>query len=92
MSWRTRFSLLRDDVRVIFQNDPAARNLAEVLLYPGLHAILLHRVAHALWVRRVPFIPRLISQIARFFTDRDPPRRADRPRPVHRPRDGSSDR
>ncbi len=68
MSWRTRLHILRDDVRVIFQNDPAARNLAEVLLYPGLHAILLHRLAHALWVRGVPFIPRLISQIARFVT------------------------
>ncbi len=60
--------VLRDDVRAIFRNDPAARNLAEVLLYPGLHAILLHRIAHALWRRRVPFIPRLISQIARFLT------------------------
>jgi serine O-acetyltransferase len=59
---------LRDDVRAIFRNDPAARNLAEVLLYPGLHAILLHRIAHALYRRRVPFLPRLISQIGRFFT------------------------
>jgi serine O-acetyltransferase len=57
-----------DDIRAIFRNDPAARNLAEVLLYPGLHAILLHRLAHALWRRRVPFIPRLISQISRFLT------------------------
>ncbi|HWQ13158.1 MAG TPA: serine O-acetyltransferase EpsC [Roseiflexaceae bacterium] len=60
--------VLRDDVRAIFQNDPAARNLAEVLLYPGLHAITLHRLAHALWRRRLPFIPRLISQIGRFLT------------------------
>lgn len=59
---------LRDDVRAIFRNDPAARNLAEVLLYPGLHAILFHRIAHWLWKRRVPFVPRLISQLARFFT------------------------
>lgn len=59
---------LRDDVRAIFRNDPAARNLAEVLLYPGLHAILFHRLAHWLWKRRVPFLPRLISQLARFFT------------------------
>ena len=42
--------------------------LAEVLLYPGLHAITLHRVAHALWTRRIPFIPRLISQFGRFLT------------------------
>lgn len=59
---------LRDDVRAIFRNDPAARNLAEVLLYPGLHAILLHRLAHALWRRNLPFVPRLISQLGRFFT------------------------
>ncbi|HMQ30175.1 MAG TPA: serine O-acetyltransferase [Chloroflexaceae bacterium] len=60
--------VLRDDVRAIFRNDPAARNLAEVLLYPGLHAILLHRLAHALWRRGLPFLPRLISQLARFVT------------------------
>src|SRR5215813_7776018 len=52
----------------ILRDDPAARNLAEVLLYPGLHAITLHRFAHALWARHVPFIPRLISQIGRFLT------------------------
>ena len=60
--------MLRDDVRAIFKNDPAATNIFEVLLYPGLHAIILHRIAHRLWVRRVPFTPRLISQIARFLT------------------------
>jgi serine O-acetyltransferase len=68
MSLRTQLQILRDDVRAIRWNDPAARNLAEVLLYPGLHALMLHRAAHALWVRRVPFIPRLISQLSRFFT------------------------
>ncbi|GIV90947.1 MAG: serine acetyltransferase [Chloroflexus sp.] len=60
--------VLRDDIRAIFRNDPAARNLAEVLLYPGLHAIILHRFAHALYRRKIPFIPRLISQISRFLT------------------------
>jgi serine O-acetyltransferase len=68
MSLRTQLQILRDDLRAIRSNDPAARNLAEVLLYPGLHALVLHRAAHALWVRRVPFIPRLISQLSRFFT------------------------
>lgn len=67
MSIATALRTLRDDVRAIFINDPAARNTAEVLLYPGLHAILAHRIAHALW-RRVPFVPRLISQLARFLT------------------------
>jgi serine O-acetyltransferase len=68
MSISSALCLLRDDVRAIFRNDPAARNLAEVLLYPGLHAIALHRLANALWRRSVPFIPRLISQWSRFLT------------------------
>lgn len=59
---------LRDDIHAIFINDPAARNLAEVLLYPGLHAILNHRLTHALWRRGVPVLPRLLSQIARALT------------------------
>ncbi|HNP71030.1 MAG TPA: serine O-acetyltransferase [Kouleothrix sp.] len=68
MALRAQLLALRDDVRAIFRNDPAARSLAEVLLYPGLHAITLHRFAHALWLRRVPFLPRLISQLGRFTT------------------------
>ncbi|NTV62873.1 MAG: serine O-acetyltransferase [Oscillochloris sp.] len=68
MSLSNALRTLRDDVRAIFRNDPAARNLAEVLLYPGLHAILLHRLAHALWQRKVPFLPRLLSQLSRFLT------------------------
>jgi serine O-acetyltransferase len=68
MSLQEQLTVLRDDVRAIIKNDPAARSLAEVLLYPGLHALVFHRLAHALWRRRVPFVPRLISQLARFFT------------------------
>lgn len=68
MSLANAFKTLRNDIRAIFINDPAARSLPEVLLYQGLHAIVLHRAAHALWVRRVPFFPRLISQINRFIT------------------------
>jgi len=68
MSLQIQLQFLRDDVRAIFRNDPAARNLAEVLLYPGLHAVTLHRLSHALWARHIPFIPRLISQIGRFLT------------------------
>jgi serine O-acetyltransferase len=68
MSLRQFVQILRDDLRAIYLNDPAARSLPEVLLYPGLHAILLHRLAHTLWVRGVPFLPRLISQIGRFLT------------------------
>ncbi len=68
MSLSTAICTLRDDIRAILINDPAARNLAEVLLYPGLHAIVLHRLAHALWHRGIPFMPRLISQFSRFLT------------------------
>lgn len=68
MASHNRLIVLRDDVRAIFKNDPAARNLAEVMLYPGLHAILLYRIAHEIWLLGVPFVPRLISQIARFLT------------------------
>lgn len=68
MSISIALKTLRDDIRAIFVNDPAARNLAEVLLYPGLHALLSHRLAHRLWRRGVPFVPRLISQTARLLT------------------------
>lgn len=68
MSLSTAIKTVRDDVRAIFANDPAARNLAEVLLYPGLHAIVFHRLSHALWRRGIPFLPRLLSQFARFLT------------------------
>jgi serine O-acetyltransferase len=60
--------VLLADIRAILRNDPAARNVFEVLLYPGLHAIILHRLAHRLWRAGIPFLPRLLSQIARFFT------------------------
>ncbi len=60
---------IRDDIRGIFEKDPAATNIVEVLLtYPGLHALTMHRVAHWLHVRGVPLIPRLISHISRFLT------------------------
>ncbi|MCG8353294.1 MAG: serine O-acetyltransferase [Chloroflexales bacterium] len=68
MSVTTALQTFRDDIRAIFINDPAACNIAEVLLYPGLHAITLHRLAHAVWSARMPFIPRLISQFARSLT------------------------
>ncbi|MBD2354158.1 serine O-acetyltransferase [Tolypothrix sp. FACHB-123] len=62
-------STLRTDFRIIFERDPAARNWLEVLFcYPGLQALLFHRMAHWLYVIGIPFIPRLISHIARFFT------------------------
>lgn len=64
------FQTLLADFRIIFDRDPAARNGLEVLCcYPGLHALMLHRLAHWLHLRQVPFVPRLISHLARFLTD-----------------------
>ncbi|WP_427162215.1 serine O-acetyltransferase [Aliinostoc sp. HNIBRCY26] len=62
-------STIRADFRIIFERDPAARNLLEVLFcYPGLQALMFHRLAHGLHGIGLPFIPRLISHIARFLT------------------------
>lgn len=59
---------LIEDIRAIYRNDPAAKNI-EFLLYPGLHAITLHKyLAHPLYKLKIPFLPRLISQITRFLT------------------------
>jgi len=67
--YRTVLSTLLADFRIIFERDPAARNWLEVLFcYPGLQAILLHRLAHTLHSFGIPLLPRLISQVARFLT------------------------
>src|SRR5437588_10505295 len=58
----------RGEINTIMARDPAARNIFEVLLYPSLHAILLHGLAHRLYQAGVPFLPRLISQTTRFLT------------------------
>jgi serine O-acetyltransferase len=61
-----------DLVRAALARDPAARGwtgaLEVVVTYPGVHAVAMHRVAHALWRARVPFLPRLLSQWSRFLT------------------------
>jgi len=63
------FRRIRNDIRAVFERDPAARNVIEVLLcYPGLHAIWAHRISHWLYRRRLFVLARLISQTARFFT------------------------
>ncbi len=60
-------SLMLGIIRAYRKYDPAARSAAEVLLlYPGVRALAAHRVAHALWRRGVPFVPRLLSELARF--------------------------
>jgi len=63
------FSEIRDDVRAALARDPAARNGVEVVLfYPGFHARLSHRLAHALHERGLPLVPRGIMHVARFLT------------------------
>jgi len=56
-----------DVIRAIYERDPAARNI-EFILYQGLWALFFHRIAHFLYFLRIPFIPRLISQISRWLT------------------------
>ena len=63
------FKTLLTDFRIIFDRDPAARNWLEVLTcYPGLQALIFHRLAHGLYSLKIPFLPRLISHIGRFLT------------------------
>jgi len=60
---------IHEDVQNVFVKDPAARSVLEVvLLYPGLHALWLHRVAHWLWMHKRPFWARLVSEFSRFMT------------------------
>jgi serine O-acetyltransferase len=63
------FHSIRRDWQACFERDPAARSRIEVLLgYPGFHAVLWYRVLHALHRAGVPVLPRLLSQMVRFFT------------------------
>jgi serine O-acetyltransferase len=60
---------LRRDIQAVFDRDPAARSTLEVLLlYPGLHAIWLHRVAHAFWRNGFQLLGRLVSNLSRWLT------------------------
>lgn len=60
---------LREDVRMAFDRDPAAKGVMEVVFcYPGLHAVWLHRVAHFLWSKGLRFASRFLSHINRFLT------------------------
>ena len=59
----------REDLSVVFQRDPAARNYFEILTtYPGVHALILHRLAHFLWSIKLKLIARIFSHLARIFT------------------------
>ena len=63
------FSRLREDIRSVFDRDPAARTSWEVLTcYPGVHAVILHRLAHWFWELRLRWMGRAVSHFARFLT------------------------
>ncbi len=66
MGW---FSAIREDIRAAQTLDPAARGATEILLtYPGVHALIIHRLAQAIWRTDVPLLPRLISHLGRLLT------------------------
>ncbi|MEC7118750.1 MAG: serine O-acetyltransferase [Pseudomonadota bacterium] len=63
------FKQLREDVQAVFERDPAARNTLEVILtYPGIHALLAHRLAHQLWQHQFKGTARGVSMLSRFVT------------------------
>jgi serine O-acetyltransferase len=63
------FSRMREDIQCVFERDPAARSVWEVLTcYPGFHALQMHRFSHALWKAGLRWLARFVSHWARFFT------------------------
>jgi serine O-acetyltransferase len=63
------FEQIREDIQTVFAKDPAARTIWEVLfLYPGLHAIWMHRLAHFLWQHKRLFLGRFVSHVNRWLT------------------------
>lgn len=63
------FKALKREIKVVFERDPAAKSVLEVILcYPGFHAVINHRIAHFFYKRKCFLIARLISHISRFFT------------------------
>ncbi len=63
------FRAVREQIDTIFREDPAAKSVIEIFFcYPGFHAILSHRLSHRLYRWGVPLLPRVLSQISRFFT------------------------
>lgn len=63
------FDQLKEDIRIVFDRDPAARNTLEVVTtYPGFHAVLLHRANHWLWQSKLKFLARFLAYFARWLT------------------------
>lgn len=60
---------LKQDIKTVFDRDPAVRSIPEIIFcYPGFHALLLYRLAHALWVRKFRFLARFLSHLGRILT------------------------
>jgi serine O-acetyltransferase len=63
------FKTIREDIKSVFDRDPAARSVLEIIFcYPGLHAVWFYRIAHWFWIRNFYFIGRFTSHLGRFFT------------------------
>lgn len=64
------FDTMREDIRSVLKEDPAARSVVEVICcYPGLHALWMHRISHFLWRHKMKFPSRLLSTFNRFLTN-----------------------
>ena len=63
------FNQIKEDISVVFERDPAARTHWEIITtYPGVHALIIHRLSHWLWRKRLFWLARFISHIARWLT------------------------
>ncbi|MBB1073044.1 serine O-acetyltransferase [Rhodoferax sp. 4810] len=63
------FNRFREEIACVFERDPAARNLFEIITtYPGLHAVFVHRISHYLWQTGFKWLARVLSNVARLFT------------------------
>ncbi|MCK5871135.1 MAG: serine O-acetyltransferase, partial [Methyloprofundus sp.] len=61
--------LIKEDIACVFERDPAAQTIWEVIfVYPGFHAISLHRLCHRLWIKDFKFIANFIAHISRWLT------------------------
>ncbi len=63
------FRIIRDDFKMVFDRDPAARSKLEIILcYPGLHALIFHRIAHWMWNHHLKLLARILSHFSRWVT------------------------
>ena len=63
------FEKIKSDLAIVFDRDPAARSYLEILTaYPGVHAVMIHRLSHKIWNLKLYWLARLLAHIARIFT------------------------